>query len=53
MAGQHPAAPPAIAHLLACFSPGYLKSEYCRFEFTEYLKGEIGRHLYGAASRRG
>jgi hypothetical protein len=32
--------------LLACLSPGYLKSEYCEWEFVEYLKYEIG-HLHG------
>ena len=29
--------------LLACFSPTYLESEYCEWEFVEYLKYEIGR----------
>ena len=32
--------------LLACLSPSYLKSEYCEWEFVEYLKYEIG-HLQG------
>ena len=32
--------------LLACLSPGYLDSEYCEWEFVEYLKHEIG-HLHG------
>ncbi len=32
--------------LLACLSPAYLKSEYCEWEFVEYLKYEIG-HLHG------
>jgi tetratricopeptide (TPR) repeat protein len=32
--------------LLACLSPSYLKSEYCEWEFIEYLKYEIG-HLHG------
>ncbi|HZZ41402.1 MAG TPA: TIR domain-containing protein [Tepidisphaeraceae bacterium] len=32
--------------LLACLSPTYLKSEYCEWEFVEYLKYEIG-HLHG------
>jgi hypothetical protein len=32
--------------LLACLSPAYLKSEYCEWEFVEYLKYEIG-HLRG------
>ncbi|MCX6875104.1 MAG: toll/interleukin-1 receptor domain-containing protein [Verrucomicrobia bacterium] len=33
--------------LLACLSPAYLKSEYCEWEFVEFLlKYEIG-HLHG------
>ena len=32
--------------LLACISPVYLQSEYCQWEFVEYLKFEIG-HLHG------
>src|ERR1039458_7862490 len=32
--------------LLACLSPSYLQSEYCKWEFVEYLKYEIG-HLHG------
>lgn len=32
--------------LLACLSPAYLLSEYCEWEFVEYLKYEIG-HLHG------
>lgn len=32
--------------LLACLSPAYLQSEYCEWEFVEYLKYEIG-HLHG------
>jgi tetratricopeptide (TPR) repeat protein len=32
--------------LLACLSPAYLQSEYCEWEFVEYLKFEIG-HLHG------
>src|SRR6266487_4368376 len=32
--------------LLACLSPAYVKSEYCEWEFVEYLKYEIG-HLHG------
>ena len=32
--------------LLACLSPAYLQSEYCQWEFVEYLKYEIG-HLHG------
>lgn len=33
--------------LLACLSPAYLQSEYCEWEFVEYLKFEIG-HLHGS-----
>ncbi len=29
--------------LLACLSPSYLNSEYCKWEFVEYLKNEVGR----------
>jgi tetratricopeptide (TPR) repeat protein len=32
--------------LLACLSPAYLKSEYCEWEFVEFLKYEVG-HLHG------
>lgn len=32
--------------LLACLSPAYVQSEYCEWEFVEYLKYEIG-HLHG------
>lgn len=32
--------------LLVCLSPAYLKSEYCEWEFVEYIKYEIG-HLHG------
>ncbi|HAB18816.1 MAG TPA: toll/interleukin-1 receptor domain-containing protein [Verrucomicrobiota bacterium] len=32
--------------LLACLSPAYLQSEYCEWEFVEFLKYEIG-HLHG------
>ncbi|HQZ67004.1 MAG TPA: toll/interleukin-1 receptor domain-containing protein [Planctomycetaceae bacterium] len=32
--------------LLACLSPTYLRSEYCEWEFVEYLKYEIGQ-LHG------
>ena len=32
--------------LLACLSQAYLQSEYCEWEFVEYLKYEIG-HLHG------
>jgi tetratricopeptide (TPR) repeat protein len=33
--------------LLAFLSPAYLKSEYCEWEFVEYLKHEIGRTFFG------
>ena len=33
--------------LLACLSPAYLQSEYCEWEFNEYLKHEIGRAYFG------
>lgn len=29
--------------LLACLSPAYIESDYCEWEFNEYLKHEIGR----------
>lgn len=29
--------------LLACISPDYLKSEYCQWEFTEFLRREVGQ----------
>lgn len=32
--------------LLACLSPAFLESEYCEWEFHEYLKHEVAR-LYG------
>jgi TIR domain-containing protein len=32
--------------LLACLSPSYLESEYCKWEFIEYLKDEVA-HLHG------
>jgi hypothetical protein len=32
---------------LACLSPSYLQSEYCEWEFNEYLKHEIGRAYFG------
>ena len=38
--------------LLACLSPAYLQSEYCQWEFVEYLKYEIG-HLHGFNFRLG
>jgi tetratricopeptide (TPR) repeat protein len=33
--------------LLACLSPAYLQSEYCEWEFNEYLKHEVGRAYFG------
>ncbi len=33
--------------LLACLSPSYLGSEYCEWEFNEYIKHEIGRASFG------
>ncbi len=33
--------------LLACLSPDYFKSEYCEWEFNEYLKSELGRAFFG------
>jgi hypothetical protein len=33
--------------LLACLSPAYLDSEYCAWEFHEYLKFEAARALLG------
>ncbi len=33
--------------LLACLSPTYLKSDYCEWEFIEYLKNEIGHAYFG------
>ena len=32
--------------LLACLSPAFLASEYCQWEFVEYLKYEVG-HRHG------
>jgi tetratricopeptide (TPR) repeat protein len=32
--------------LLACLSPSYIESEYCEWEFNEYLKHEIGRAYF-------
>jgi hypothetical protein len=32
--------------LLVCLSPAYLESQYCEWEFVEYLKYEIS-HLHG------
>lgn len=33
--------------LLACLSPNYLLSEYCEWEFNEYVKNEVARALVG------
>lgn len=33
--------------LIACLSPSYLKSEYCEWEFNEYVKHEISRAFFG------
>ena len=33
--------------LLACLSPAYIDSEYCGWEFNEYLKQEIGNACFG------
>ena len=33
--------------LLACLSPAYLESEYCEWEFNEYLNREVGRAVFG------
>src|SRR5438128_9339410 len=33
--------------LLVCLSPAYLASEYCAWEFIEYLKHEAARALLG------
>lgn len=33
--------------LLACLSPAYVASEHCEWEFTEYLKHEVGRLCVG------
>jgi len=33
--------------LLACLSPSYLGSEYCEWEFNEYLKHEVARLCVG------
>jgi tetratricopeptide (TPR) repeat protein len=33
--------------LLACLSPSYLQSEYCAWEFNEYLKHEVARSVVG------
>src|SRR5437899_2536702 len=33
--------------LLVCLSPAYLESEYCAWEFNEYLKHESARALLG------
>src|SRR5450755_788623 len=33
--------------LIACLTPSYLASEYCRWEFVEYLKKEVARGFVG------
>ena len=33
--------------LLACLSPAYIESDYCQWEFTEYLKHEVARLCVG------
>ncbi len=33
--------------LIACLSPSYLRSEYCEWEFNEYIKHEISRAFFG------
>ena len=33
--------------LLACLSPSYLASKYCKWEFTEYLNHEVARGFVG------
>ena len=33
--------------LLACISPNYLASQYCEWEFNEYVNNEVGRALAG------
>jgi hypothetical protein len=33
--------------LLLCLSPAYLQSEYCEWEFNEFLKHEVGRAFLG------
>jgi tetratricopeptide (TPR) repeat protein len=33
--------------LLACLSPVYFESEWCEWEFNEYVKSEIGRSYFG------
>jgi tetratricopeptide (TPR) repeat protein len=35
--------------LLVCLSPNYLKSEYCEWELTEFLKHEASRGFTGSA----
>ena len=38
------------SHLIvACLTPSYLASEYCRWEFVEYLKKEVARGYVGEA----
>jgi hypothetical protein len=33
--------------LVTCISPAYLSSEYCEWEFNEYLKHEVDRAIFG------
>ena len=33
--------------LIACLTPAYLASEYCQWEFVEYLKKEVARGFIG------
>ncbi|HBC80358.1 MAG TPA: hypothetical protein DEO60_15270 [Bacteroidales bacterium] len=33
--------------LLACLSPSYVQSDYCEWEFNEYLKNEIDKAYFG------
>jgi len=33
--------------LLACLSPNFVQSEYCAWEFNEYVKNEVARALVG------
>ena len=40
----NPAGPAGLSRLLlACLSPAYLESEFCEWEFIEYLKDEVAR----------
>lgn len=33
--------------MLACLSPAYMKSDYCKWEYEEYVKHEIGKSFLG------